>query len=77
VKLHNPWYGAAFFHTQSALYDDVMRYVRVGVGFSGLYLFVIKDDKVASPGGVYQPCAPSCIVLARLHAAYRGIVSIR
>lgn len=72
VKMHNPWYGAAFFHTQSALYDDVMRYVRVGVGFSGLYLFVIKDDKVL------LLLTPSDTLLTIVwSAANRGAVSIR
>ena len=50
VKQHNPWYGSSFFHAQSAVFDNVMRYVRIAVGYHGIYLFYINNDEVRACG---------------------------
>jgi hypothetical protein len=39
VKGVSPWYGATFFSCRSARVGGKLRDMRVGVGFSGIYLF--------------------------------------
>ena len=50
VRVHNPWYGSSFFHSQSDSFGGVMRYVRIAVGYSGIYLFYVDKDEVSALG---------------------------
>ncbi len=56
LKEHNPWYGCSFFHAQSAVFDNIMRYVRVAIGYQGIYLFYIEKEEVRASMGVDARC---------------------